>query len=448
MRARAPFVLVVVSLAALAALPVPVLLRINGLNSEIETIAEPARHAVTEIQSALALQAAAARGYVLTGNERFVALSRNARQHRKDAQARLESLARRIGGPAWEGAVTLGVDVLPSEHLMDSLFSGSVSRRAFIGRLDLQQQRLEAALQVAMRVDNALWAAELGRQEQVNATLRVSVGMATLFVILALIAAVLVRQLGTESEHRRLDLERVTESRTRLVRGFTHDVKNPLGAADGFLALLEEGVYGELTPSQRESLGRSRRSIRAALDLTRQLVELAQAEAGRLELQRVMMDLRDAAREVAETFGPLATAAELTLTLELTDVPRVACDPARVRQVLANLVSNAIKYTPAGGHVTIGVSVRKVTGGVTAGQWVVIHVRDTGPGIPRDKQRLLFLEFTRFEPEAADGVGLGLAISQRIAAALGGHIVVESDAGAGSTFSLWLPVSAVERGAA
>ncbi|HEU4994263.1 MAG TPA: HAMP domain-containing sensor histidine kinase [Gemmatimonadaceae bacterium] len=442
MSARFPFILVVVSLVAIAILPLPVQRRIKRLNAEITTVAEPGRHAVTEIQSALALEAAAERGFLLTGNERYAILSRKARAQRQLAQSRLEPLAQRIDGDVQAGTTRLATDVRPGDAMLDSLFAGALSRRTYLRRLDMQQLRLESIVHLAMLVDNALWQAELIRQEQIDNTLLVSVFMATLFVLLAMIAAILVRELGVEAERRRVDLERVTESRTRLVRGFTHDVKNPLGAADGFLALLEDGAYGELTPEQKTSLGKSRQSIHAALDLTRQLVELAQAEAGRLNIQPVVMDPREAAREVAEAFRPLALASGLTIEFELVgDVPFVESDPARVRQVLANLVSNAIKYTPAGGHVTIRVAMRRAPKGEARGQWVVTEVHDTGPGIPSEKQRLLFLEFTRLDPEAAHGAGLGLAISQRIASALGGSIQVESAAGTGSTFSLWLPVS-------
>lgn len=441
MSARFPFVAVVISLCAIALLPLPVQRRLKTLNAEITKVAEPGRHAVTEIQSAVALEAAAERGFVLTGNSRFITLSRQARAQRQAAQARLEPLARRIDGGAWRGTVSLARDVRPGDALIDSLFAGSVSRSAYVSRLDEQQLRLESITELADNVDSLLWQASLVRQGKIDDTVMLSAFMAIVFVLLAMIAAILVRELGAEAEQRRVDLERVTESRTRLVRGFTHDVKNPLGAADGFLALLEDGAYGELTTEQRVSLAKSRRSIHEALDLTRKLVELAQAEAGRLDIQHVSLDPHATAREVAEAFRPLATSSGLTMEIELSgDVPLIESDPPRVRQVLANLVSNAIKHTPAGGTVTIRVGTRHQPRGEMPGHWIVTEVRDTGNGIPREKQRLLFLEFSRLDPSASHGAGLGLAISQRIANALGGRIRVESDAGVGSTFSLWLPM--------
>lgn len=243
------------------------------------------------------------------------------------------------------------------------------------------------------------------------------------------------------AEQRRHELERVTESRTRLMRGFTHDVKNPLGAADGYLALLEDGVMGDLAAPQRESIERSRRAIRVALDLIDHLLELARAEMGQLELERVAMDVRATAREVVEEFRAQAEMKRLTLTFDVpTEPATIESDPARVRQILANLISNAVKFTPDGGHVTVRVETRSGAAAPGPGEWIVADVADTGPGISAEQQQMLFQEFARFAPSAVHGTGIGLAISQRIAHALGGVITVESKVGVGSTFTLWLPL--------
>jgi signal transduction histidine kinase len=233
----------------------------------------------------------------------------------------------------------------------------------------------------------------------------------------------------------------VTESRTRLLRGFTHDVKNPLGAADGYLALLEDGVMGDLATPQRQSIERSRRAIRVALDLIDHLLELARAETGQLELERVAMDVRASAREVVEEFRAQAEMKRLALTLDLlAELPTIESDPARVRQILANLISNSVKFTPEGGHVTVRVETRSGAVAPGPGEWVAAEVTDTGPGISAEQQAMVFQEFSRFAPSAVHGTGIGLAISQRIAHALGGVITLESEVGVGSTFTLWLPL--------
>ncbi|HEX2093722.1 MAG TPA: ATP-binding protein [Longimicrobiaceae bacterium] len=247
-----------------------------------------------------------------------------------------------------------------------------------------------------------------------------------------------------DSEKRREELERVTESRARLIRGFSHDLKNPLGAADGHAQLLQDEILGTLTERQRESVGRIRASIRSALVLINDLVELARAEAGQLELEPRPTDVREVARELAGDYRAQAESAGLRLLAELPDeFPVIRSDPTRVRQVLGNLISNGIKYNRPGGTITVRAAVRARRAG---GQYAVVEVADTGIGIPEEKLGLLFQEFSRLAPGSAHGAGLGLAISQKIARALGGEITVETEPGAGSTFTLWLPADGAQAG--
>ena len=246
-----------------------------------------------------------------------------------------------------------------------------------------------------------------------------------------------------EARDRRDELERVTESRTRLMRGFSHDVKNPLGAADGFAELLADGVYGELAPAQLEKIGRIRRSIRTALDLIHDLLELSRAEAGQIEIRCVPMEVGAMVGEVAEEYRASAEAKGLQVGVapSFQEYP-VRSDPTRLRQILGNLLSNAVKYTP-GGAVRVSIVWRDRPRGDELLKWYGVQVTDTGLGVPAEKHEHIFQEFTRLEAGAAQGVGLGLAISRRVARLLGGDITVRSEPGEGSTFTLWIP----ERGA-
>jgi signal transduction histidine kinase len=251
-----------------------------------------------------------------------------------------------------------------------------------------------------------------------------------------------------DSERRREELERITESRAGLMRGFSHDLKNPLGAADGYLQLLEEGVVGELSDEQLRSVERSRRSIHAALELIDELVELARVEAGQLEIELEPAQVREAVQDMAEQYRAQAEAAGLRLRVEVPrELPTIRSDPSRVRQILGNLVSNAVKYTERG-EVVVRVRTGKAEGAPRPGEWVRIEIADTGPGIPEEEQEAIFREFTRLAGEERHGAGLGLAISRRIARALGGDITVRSKVGKGSTFTLWLPLTLDEGGAA
>lgn len=242
-----------------------------------------------------------------------------------------------------------------------------------------------------------------------------------------------------DSEQRRAQLEEVMESRARLVRGFTHDLRNPLGAADGFLELVESGIHGELGEQQRASISRARRLMRTALGLIGDVLELARVEAGLLEMQPRPVDVRETAREVAEEFRAQAEAKGLELLVEAqADVPVVRTDAERVRQILGNLVSNAIKFTGTG-RVTISVDLDEASAD-PVGDRLAIRVADTGPGIPKHEQALLFREFSRVGHGSESGMGLGLAISRSLAEALGGTVTVQSEEGRGSTFTLWLPL--------
>ena len=243
-------------------------------------------------------------------------------------------------------------------------------------------------------------------------------------------------------------IEDVTEKRQilasheRLVRGFTHDIKNPLGATDGYLALLEMGIHGPLQAAQEETIHRARRSIRAALDLVVQLLEIERAQSGQLDLRRENVDLDELTRDTADEFLAAARARDVTVEVlpsRIDDSLVVETDAARVRQIVANLVSNAVKYTHPGGHVRVRAHLAGDTEAPWPGSWLAIEVADNGPGIPVAKQRMLFREFTRFDPDAAEGSGIGLAISQRLAFALGATITVASAPAVGSTFTLWIP---------
>jgi PAS domain S-box-containing protein len=237
--------------------------------------------------------------------------------------------------------------------------------------------------------------------------------------------------------------KQVIESHERLIRGFTHDVKNPLGAADGYLALLEMGVGGEMSEKQTQSVGHARRSIRTALNLISGLLDIERAEAGQLDIRRECVELGAATFEIVDEFRAAAEEKGLTLSSEVfgsEDSLVVESDSARVRQILANLLSNAVKYTQPNGSILVEARAVSTDDAPWRGYWAAIAVTDNGPGIPVEKQGLVFREFTRFDPGAAAGSGIGLAISRRLARALGGEITFSSMPGVGSTFTLWLPI--------
>ncbi len=237
-------------------------------------------------------------------------------------------------------------------------------------------------------------------------------------------------------------LERVMASRARLMRGFSHDVKNPIGAAGGHAALLADEVYGPLNADQMRGVTRIRHALDEALSLIDDLHELTRSDTGHLVIVMAAVDAAEVVAGCGDDFRAAAATAGLDFAVELPAGPLpVVTDAARMGQVVSNLLSNAIKYTQRGRVVLRA----RMEGGEKAADgaspWLLVEVSDTGQGIPEEQQEEIFEEFARFAPHQAPGAGLGLAISRRVASALGGALTVRSVVGQGSTFTLRLPAA-------
>lgn len=437
---------VLVPLVVLAVLPAVIQGTSEAHRRELLQVDEPARALITQLQLALALDVAGTRGFLLTGEGRYIAAHQQARALRDRALAGLLPLLSRLGPTAARQAATLTSQLRLQDSALGALFNGSESRDTYTRRLDDHQARLEAAAAAAVRLDQVIARRSAARTSELQLFERVSYVITVLLVAVAVFAALLIARfarrhqaLAVEAERRREELERVSESRTRLIRGFSHDVKNPLGAADGYAALLEDGVMGDLSDEQRKSIGRIRRSIGTSVRLITDLLDLARAEMGQVQITAAPADISAIVREVVEDFDAQAAAAGLTVELRTPGALAVMTDAARVGQVVANLMSNAVKYAPRSHVVVSADACSTCDGAPRAGRWIVVRVRDTGPGIPADKQNAVFQEFTRLDPDAQRGAGVGLATSRRLAQLMGGDLTLESEAGRGSTFALWLP---------
>lgn len=404
--------------------------------AEISELGEPARTLVTEIQLALGLEAAGTRGFLLTGDAHYADGYADAGRRRDAAYQKLISLTKRLGPLAYEEVLRLGRLLDADEPLLARLFKRSLTAAEYVGQLSQQQHRFVAVTQSAHRIDDLIGIEVGKRTTAIRAKHRFGVALMTVLVALALSAALVVAQLARRYRLVAQEIERVTESRAALLRGFSHDVRNPLSAAAGSVQMLDKEMAGPLTDRQRRIVERVGRSLANALRLIEDLLDLARAETIHLEKERV--DVREIVKELADTTRAQAELRELTLNVEASgDLPRIETDPGRVRQILGNLISNAVKYTERGG-ITLRVALRKHASGRTC---EVVDVVDTGPGFREDQKRLLFREFQRFDTgNRIGGAGIGLAISQRLANMLGGKISVESMPGQGSTFTLWLPL--------
>ncbi len=230
-------------------------------------------------------------------------------------------------------------------------------------------------------------------------------------------------------------LEEVNRLKSELMANITHELRTPLNAVIGYAELMEGGAYGELNGEQQETLGAIVESARGLLDLITQILDMAKMEAGQMGLVISEVDVGQILTEAAQTAQVLAREKPLKVGLGLPAESLLHCtDDGKLRQIVTNLVSNAVKFTERG-RVDL-LATRRPDGTVQ------VLVRDTGVGIRPEHQEIIFDEFRQADGSTtrdAMGTGLGLAISQKFARLMGGDLSVQSEPGKGSTFTLTLP---------
>ena len=243
-------------------------------------------------------------------------------------------------------------------------------------------------------------------------------------------------------QEKNLELETAAEAKNLFLANMSHELRTPLNGIIGFSEFLVDEKPGALNAKQKEYLGDVLSSARHLLQLINDVLDLAKIEAGKMELNPETFSLEKAFEEVGAVMKGMANKKQVSVTTEISPhLGQVRLDQQKLKQVLYNLMSNAIKFTNDGGQVTL-------TAAPHGSTQFKVRVRDTGIGIkPEDMQRL-FREFEQLEAGTArrfEGTGLGLALTKRILELQGGAIEVESEVGEGSTFTAIFPIAQAEK---
>jgi PAS domain S-box-containing protein len=235
-----------------------------------------------------------------------------------------------------------------------------------------------------------------------------------------------------------IELQNSAESKNRFLANMSHELRTPLNGIIGFAEFLTDGKPGALNPKQKEYLAEILNSGRHLLQLINDILDLAKVEANRMELHPESFSLAKAIEGVCAVAKPLALKKAIKITIRVEpEVDDVVLDQQKFKQVLYNLVSNAVKFTDDGGQVAVVAAIHDEA-------HFKLVVSDTGIGIKAEDFPRLFTEFEQLESGAArhyEGTGLGLALTRKIVQLQGGTIGVESDVGNGSSFSVILPMN-------
>jgi signal transduction histidine kinase/CheY-like chemotaxis protein len=247
--------------------------------------------------------------------------------------------------------------------------------------------------------------------------------------------ALLNAQLFRALEERSAQLEVAGRHKSEFLASMSHELRTPLNAVLGFSEVLLERMFGDINEKQEEYLRDIHGSGKHLLELLNEILDLSKVEAGQMELEFTLVDVRAVLEYAASMLRERAAAHAIALQVEVDDrVGEVEVDELRFRQVVLNLVSNAVKFTPDGGAVVVRARV--------VGAELQVSVEDTGIGIPETDRERIFESFQQGGRGASreEGTGLGLTLSRRIVELLDGRMWLESEVGAGSTFGFAFPV--------
>ncbi|HEX5435669.1 MAG TPA: ATP-binding protein [Gemmatimonadaceae bacterium] len=364
----------------------------------------------------------------------------------------LDNVQQRL--PRARGRVALIAD--GGDTVTSSLGSAPASSSYYTAMTDLTAPGMHGWRLVVMRP---------ARDERVRVLLW-GVGLAiigTLFVVLLQERwqSVRLAERSTELERLSSELLQANRAKSEFLANVSHELRTPLNAIVGFIDLLRDGMYGELTARQIGPAERIASSANHLRQLVDQVLDIAKMAAGRVEIHLETVDLHVFVVEAASEVEALISERGLNLSIAVSpSLPRIRTDPLHLRQIVMNLLANAIKFTHSGGiairahlansrdepvQLAEPTALARPDAARADRLWIALQIADSGIGIIPDDRERIFEEFEQVHAgprgdSAQRGTGLGLAISRRLARLLGGDLTVDSELGKGSTFTVWLAV--------
>jgi PAS domain S-box-containing protein len=244
-----------------------------------------------------------------------------------------------------------------------------------------------------------------------------------------------IRKLNRELELKVVDLEEVTRMKSDFLSLTSHELRTPLTPMQAQLQMLQEGYMGKMNEKQEDSIEVILRNLTRLDRLINDILDISRIEAGRIKMSFESMSINDAVKEAIKMQEPFAKKKDITIRARLTELPTIIGDAERLRQVISNLLNNAIKFSKKSADVVV--ETRRV------GEDVLFCIRDYGIGISKEDKEKLFKPFSQIDTSMGrehGGTGLGLAIAKGIIQAHNGKIWVESELGKGSTFYFSIPI--------
>lgn len=242
------------------------------------------------------------------------------------------------------------------------------------------------------------------------------------------------RKVNEELTRANIRLKELDHLKSMFIASMSHELRTPLNSIMGFTGIILQGMVGKISDEQRKQLTMVKSSSTHLLSLINDIIDVSKVEAGKVDIYVKKFDLLSITKEIINSFTVLTKEKDLKIDLEMPKKIMVESDERRVKQILVNFVSNAIKFTDKG---SVSVCVLQISDSA-----IEISVADTGIGIKNEDMDKLFKAFSRIPVEGVikEGTGLGLYLSRKISELLGGEIKAESEFGKGTVFTLTLPI--------